>query len=602
MPAAIDHRVVYNNCIQYLELYINDLAAIQDEVFNVFKEQFKLEQICEPTSSPKYLTVMSKFVAVCAERGDIYKNVMKCYTLWKDKLEPHVKDCSKKHMYAVLPLRLAACFFLNGDYYKALLCLRHSIRLEHKSLALRIMALRWSVYLGEWEMLEMALEFEKLKPPKSAGDNDSVTAQLLFATEIAKNFLDFNRDHKSRPICAKRILELTNEINADTRTTFHTFESQLFANWICSQLPKVGNFRVDDLEFLDSFNCLHRAVSKAEGVMKNRVNGIQKENVQLEFKKAATDPTDFMKVCSSVAECCDIRRDYSIELLNVGLIGDSAANCQLGLWGALRTGVLFRTQQFVNMNTLIRLCVVHPDFKNDLPNCLEMMRSMYSSEYAQSKNSLFGCSKKKPAEVTFSDEAPADIESSLARNATAKSPSRAMQKSVAASIMESFEELRLESTKTPPRGRSPGRVASKFIDSFHELTLSETKSYLHELSENCCCSVCEFCKVNYNAAFEYWFSSFLYESMSDAAIQAVEENFHAIRAQVAVEQRAVLGKKVKPRPPTTMCETLAMCAVRWLRRLEDSSWDRENAKLKALRDGVVKSALKASGVGVRVHR
>lgn len=94
MPAAIDHRVVYNNCIQYLELYINDLAAIQDEVrslscrssllysscsvqvFNVFKEQFKLEQICEPTSSPKYLTVMSKFVAVCAERGDIYKNVM----------------------------------------------------------------------------------------------------------------------------------------------------------------------------------------------------------------------------------------------------------------------------------------------------------------------------------------------------------------------------------------------------------------------------------------------------------------------------------------------------------------------------------------------
>lgn len=47
-------------------------------------------------------------------------------------------------------------------------------------------------------MLEMALEFEKLKPPKSAGDNDSVTAQLLFATKIAKNFLDFNRDHKSR--------------------------------------------------------------------------------------------------------------------------------------------------------------------------------------------------------------------------------------------------------------------------------------------------------------------------------------------------------------------------------------------------------------------
>lgn len=30
-------------------------------------------------------------------------------------------------------------------------------------------------------------------------------------------------------------------------------------------------------------------------MMKNRVNGIQKENVQLEFKKAATDPTDFSK-------------------------------------------------------------------------------------------------------------------------------------------------------------------------------------------------------------------------------------------------------------------------------------------------------------------
>ncbi|KAK6018910.1 hypothetical protein OSTOST_15471 [Ostertagia ostertagi] len=269
---------------------------------------------------------------------------------------------------------------------------------------------------------------------------------------------------------------MTNQLNCDTRTTFHTFESQAFANWICSHLPKV-------------------AVSESK---------------------------------------------------------------------------ISRIQQFVNINTLIRSCVVQPDFKNDLRNCLDMMRMIYSSESSLAKD-FFGCPKKKLSEVCFADDLTTGKPSSLPRTSTpSRSPARVGQKTLAASLMESFEELRLESGKTPPRGRSPGRITSKLIDSFHELTLTET---------------------NFNAALEYWFSSFLYESMSEQSIQCFEEQFHALRALVAQEQCAVLGKKVKPRPPSIMCETFAMCVLRWLRRLEDTGWDSENFKLKNLRDSIVKSYL-----------
>ncbi|KIH58744.1 peptidase family C50 [Ancylostoma duodenale] len=167
------------------------------------------------------------------------------------------------------------------------------------------------------------------------------------------------------------------------------------------------------------------------------------------------------------------------------------------------------------------------------------MESSYShyfqSETLSSKTS-FGCTKKKPPEM-----------------------------------LEFVDNIDLPmSAKTPPRCKSPGRITSKFIDSFHELTLSD----------------------NYNAAFEYWMSSFLYESMSNESIQCLEKQFQTLRARVAVEQRAVLGKKVKPRPPSIMCETFAMCAVRWLRSLEDSGWDHDNSSVKALREQIIASTLK----------
>ncbi|KAJ1369692.1 hypothetical protein KIN20_031220 [Parelaphostrongylus tenuis] len=167
-PAAIDKRVLYNGCMEYLDCYIRDIVAIQKEVFVTLKNEFTYESVCEPTSSPKYLAVISKIASVTSSKEDLYKSLIKCYALWKDKLEPKVRDSTKKHTYAELPLRLAACFFLNGDYYKALMCLRHSIILESRNLLPRILALRWSAFLGEWEMAEMALAFEKAKETKTS--------------------------------------------------------------------------------------------------------------------------------------------------------------------------------------------------------------------------------------------------------------------------------------------------------------------------------------------------------------------------------------------------------------------------------------------------
>ncbi|KAK6750897.1 hypothetical protein RB195_002706 [Necator americanus] len=586
---SINKRDVYQNCLDYLRCYIVDLTMVQEETFNHLKDEFKPEHVCEPTSSPKYLTAIKKFVSAHS-KIKVYRDIMKCYRLWKEKLQPVIGDGSRKNSYAELPLRLAACFFLNGDYYKALLCLRHSIHLEPKSLIPRILALRWSAYLGEWEMAEMALAFEEAKPPKKNGMDDHLVEQLVSMTEVVKAYVDFNRDQRTRAISAKTILIATEKVNADVRTTFPVFETQAFVNWIAAHLPKVASFKVGNLELFDTFNCLHRAVLKAESVMKNRMPGIQKEEIPLDLKKMASDPLDFLKACSSFAESCDLRRDYAIELLNVGMVRDAAAISQVGLWCAVKTGVLFRIQQFVNVNVLIRSCVVQQEFKKDLTVCMDIMHIIYASDNSASKLP-FVCFKKKPLfEVELPDD---DFTGPCTSTPVAnKSSARAIHRSIAASLAESFEELRLESAKTPLRCKSPGRIASKLIDSFHELTLSETMCSLHELSESCDCNTCELCNTNYNAAFEYWMSSFLNESMSNESMQCLEKKFQTLRSCVAAEQCAVLGRKVKPRPPSIMCETFAMCAIRWLRSLEDSGWDRDDSTLKTFRQQIITSALK----------
>ncbi|VDM51602.1 unnamed protein product [Angiostrongylus costaricensis] len=278
------------------------LGSREASVFVTMKSEFTYENVCEPTSSPKYLAVISKFASVSSSREDIYKSLIKSYMLWRDKLEPKVRESTKKHTYAELPLRLAACFFLNGDYYKALLCLRHSIILEPRSLLPRILALRWSVFLGEWEMAEMALAFEKTKegkaPQKEATD-DYVASHLILVKGLVKCYVEFNRDHKSRSISGSTLLKTAHSVNADSRTTFLTFEAQSLANWMCSHIPKVpANFSLDNVEPLDTFNCLHRAVAKSESVVKNRIPGIHKESEPLDFMKRPPS-----SMCETFAMC-----------------------------------------------------------------------------------------------------------------------------------------------------------------------------------------------------------------------------------------------------------------------------------------------------------
>uniref|UniRef100_A0A158PCQ0 PCI domain-containing protein n=1 Tax=Angiostrongylus cantonensis TaxID=6313 RepID=A0A158PCQ0_ANGCA len=289
------------------------------KVFVTMKSEFTYENVCEPTSSPKYLAVISKF----------------------------------------------------ASYYKALLCLRHSIILEPRSLLPRILALRWSAFLGEWEMAEMALAFEKTKegkaPQKEATD-DYVASHLTVVKGLVKCY----------SISGSALLKMAHSVNADTRTTFLTFEAQSLANWMCSHIPKVpANFSLDNVEPLDTFNCIHRAVVKSESVVKNRIPGIHKESEPLHFMKVSSNAIDFLKACASYAESCELRREYCVELLNVGMVHDAAFHSQLGLWCALKIGALFRIQQFVNVNTLIRQCVVQVEFKNDLQSCLDIMRIMY---------------------------------------------------------------------------------------------------------------------------------------------------------------------------------------------------------------------------------
>ncbi|KAJ1369691.1 hypothetical protein KIN20_031219 [Parelaphostrongylus tenuis] len=268
---------------------------------------------------------------------------------------------------------------------------------------------------------------------------------------------------------------------------------------MCSHIPKVAaNFSLDDVEPIDSFNCLHRAVVKSESVMKNRIIGIQKEAEPLDFMKVSSDACDFLKACASFAESCELRREFSIELLNVGMVHDAAFHSQLGLWCAMKLGVLFRIQQFVNLNTLIRQCVVQIEFKNDLQYCLDIMRTMYLKKFMSKSGS--GCFLKEKDDNLFGSSNDLDLPLPYTPTSTPHFPSTSVgQKSVASSIMESFEDLRLEQTKIS--SCRSNTIASKLIDSFQELTLTDATCSLHELSARCDCKTCGLCKTKLQCCF-----------------------------------------------------------------------------------------------------
>ncbi|CAJ0591468.1 unnamed protein product [Cylicocyclus nassatus] len=69
-----------------------------------------------------------------------------------------------------------------------------------------------------------------------------------------------------------------------------------------------------------------------------------------------------------------------------------------------------------------------------------------------------------------------------------KSPSQA-NKTIALSLAESFEELRLESAIKAPRCNSPARIAAKFINSLNELALAGAVCSLHDANATLLCYV-----------------------------------------------------------------------------------------------------------------
>uniref|UniRef100_A0A1I7XIX3 FERM domain-containing protein n=1 Tax=Heterorhabditis bacteriophora TaxID=37862 RepID=A0A1I7XIX3_HETBA len=254
---------------------------------------------------------------------------------------------------------------------------------------------------------------------------------------------------------------------------------------------------------------------RSEHVLRNRLPGILKEKSRINMKKHLENSYEFLKMGACVAEACDIFRDYSLELFNVGMLRESISNAQLALWCSLKTAVQFRLVASRSMVLVFSygLILIFLGFNN-------------SSILWY----LFVVACRYP------------------------------------NIIVSFHSI--------------GKVCGC-------CTLPVCS--LHNLSKHCDCNLCEMCRTNYNASFEYYLSYFLFEGMSDISLECLKDYFFSLRVRVAVEQCSVLEKK---RPPALMCELFGMAVVRWLRHLEIVRWDKTDVKRVALRNNMMEVAAK----------
>uniref|UniRef100_A0A1I7XJI0 G_PROTEIN_RECEP_F1_2 domain-containing protein n=1 Tax=Heterorhabditis bacteriophora TaxID=37862 RepID=A0A1I7XJI0_HETBA len=130
---------------------------VTEEVAGSLEEQFLESGIFDANVSSKYVAVLSTFASANSRTHNrTYKLLLKCYDFWKDKLRSVIEDIPKEHniLFTDLPHKLAGCFFINGDYYKALFCLRDAIRLDPTDIVSRTLAIKWAVYLGGCHTIE----------------------------------------------------------------------------------------------------------------------------------------------------------------------------------------------------------------------------------------------------------------------------------------------------------------------------------------------------------------------------------------------------------------------------------------------------------------
>ncbi|CAI4227932.1 unnamed protein product [Auanema sp. JU1783] len=544
--------------------YQKSLIHIQNEIGDIIEQQTKEKHAkAREKADLKKLDAMNSKelmdgIRRCMEenKNASFKYLIKCYKYWNTQLMPAIKKigistfCKLQVDICGMLCKLSGYLFLHGDYYKGLECLYDMVSIYPDFAEGRTVLIRWCVTLGEWELLEDLLVLEKKLQAKAKSTSGVGEIKRATTLELSKLFLDFIRKEPSRDKICKELLHHHMESVERVSTNTYTV-SEYFAvtHYMCSFLSRVPNFNEN---VPDPLHLLQSSYAKFETIMRNRIPGIARENFRIDVHKLFEDPKKGFEAFSSIADCLEVLRELIIEFYNCGMLKEAYAFALLGLQYANKLGIFFRIQQFHNLILMIQSSSRGKDISETSSVVLLNTATLYSaSKASRCHTPLLNCLPSPRMKTSWNSS------------------------SMAGKLMLDFQDLKLNETSDEP---------------------TKLKS-LHKIDKKCECETCIHYANNYNSAMEYQISNFYYElnstqKISDG-IEKLVDAFSVIRERMIDEQAKLIRKKGRPRPPISMCESVLLSSVHWLRHLEGNGRPhlRDN-KLSSLRSSILQTATK----------
>ncbi|CAD6194659.1 unnamed protein product [Caenorhabditis auriculariae] len=523
-----------DRCLSHLSTYFSAVTSLQEKV------EAKSRQVFGEVITPEVVT-MTKLARITSEFSllhteivrDLYRTVHSCFVFWQKLTKEGGKENQKSSQLISISSQLACIYFLNGDYYKAIICLMGYLNAVPEDNYAREQLVKWSLFLGEWENSAKLLE--------EAAGKKKYWSGFDFYLEVARAFISYNKEPKTREANSEKLLKLYTKSMERKEATFCSYDEQSLISWIISNCGNAENVNV---KLPDMLTTMEMATVKADTVMKNRLKELSVVSHELVgnpnfgeyLQKKSHAPSEYIKLGASFAWLMEMRRESANLQVSLAQPREAYAIVLYNWMCSLRSSVFFRVLQSTNRMLNLR----HVIDDEDSPFECELLKRTASS--------LLSC---VPEVVNFS--------------------SPAKKKNDEKTLGTSFD---LKSPDT-------------MLKSFNEMNIFDGPQ-LHRCCASCLCDLCRLFLVNYNFASEFLFSRSFCDGFSTESVEELEEDFVNLRSFSSTDQCAVLEMAVRPRPPVILSETFGVVVARWLEKKLESGEKVEAEKLKRIVDFALK--------------
>ncbi|CAJ0587732.1 unnamed protein product, partial [Mesorhabditis spiculigera] len=327
--------------------------------------------------------------------------------------------------------------------------------------------------------------------------------------EICQLIRVFNCKPEKREESMYKLYDFLNEHKGEK--TFANYELQALINSCLANAYKLS-LNKDGMKAKDGMYHLEQMLHYSEVIVKNTAANLFPERHKHEYPALDLknkDAGQILKTSSRIAEHFNYMHQYVLEMFKIGQTREACGNSLRAWVAAVRLG---SHQIIVRMTSLlfwIRFASFYDSHSRD--NMRTMLRLLY-------------------------DDSP-----------------------------------------QPPKPYAEGDLKANdatlmgaLSDTFNQLVINEDESShpsIHLYDGDCQCVNCRICGVQPSYRVEWELINFAYSGFPviDGCISQLHKIFDSCRAEMAVDQKLLLGTFAKPRPPVLMSILWATVMVQWLR-------------------------------------